>query len=665
MSTAQTPSTALNWRGLVEGFYGAPWSTEERREFFRFAERVGLNRYVYAPKDDVYHRERWHEPYPAKELAAIGELVTDAAAHGVTFVYTIAPALSIVFSSDSEHAALAAKAEQLYSVGVRSFALLFDDVPTDLVNPDDLARFGDGEAGAGLAHGDACARFQEDFLTPHGITEPVIVCPTDYAGTAPSAYRDALARSLPADALVFWTGPDIVVGEITREDIDDAAASYGRDLLLWDNFPVNDFDRSRLFLGPLTGRTRDVAGSRLLGIAANPMVESAPSYFALASIAEWAADPASYDADAAAARALTTVAGPAAHALAPLVAVCSAWPPSAPQSPRFTQLIAAALAGGEPELAELESAFAALSAANADAAPAPLRDGLAPWLRAARDVAAAGVRACALLRLVRRDELGDAELADERELLREKWRAAEAHYANVLRSTAFDFVVAVLASAGGDEVIGAEAIAAVTVLTGPNPAPGDRELAEHLTATGHEVTLATELSGSPDLVIVTRGASEQAAVAAASAAVPLLAWGHLVALGLASQSQVPLQVEAIDIVDASHPLAAGLDGRVDVYRGPSKVTWGQPGQDAVVVARVPDEGKRTLDEGKPAIAYYDTGARLVSGSPAPAPRIAFFLGADGFAPWLVTPAARALTDAAVSLLLAPDAVRAPAPALVD
>jgi hypothetical protein len=50
-----------------------------------------------------------------------------------------------------------------------------------------------------------------------------------------------------------------VVGAIRREDIDRAADSYQRHVVLWDTFPVNDFDPSRLFLGPLTGRTTDVA----------------------------------------------------------------------------------------------------------------------------------------------------------------------------------------------------------------------------------------------------------------------------------------------------------------------------------------------------------------------------------------------------------------------
>jgi hyaluronoglucosaminidase len=130
-------------RGVVEGFYGPPWSHDERLDFLRFAGRVGLNEYVYAPKDDPYHRERWRDPYPEATLAEIAQLAREAAARHVRFVYTIAPALSMRFSDDAEHELLAAKAEQLWGAGIRSFALLFDDVPGELIHREDIAAFAD------------------------------------------------------------------------------------------------------------------------------------------------------------------------------------------------------------------------------------------------------------------------------------------------------------------------------------------------------------------------------------------------------------------------------------------------------------------------------------------------------------------------------------------
>src|SRR5689334_11420968 len=108
----------LQLRGTIEGFYGPPWSHEQRLHHLRFAAAAGLDTFVYAPKDDLYHRRRWREPYPADELARIAELAAAATEVGVRFVYAIHPALSMRLTDDADHAALAAKTGQVYDVGV-------------------------------------------------------------------------------------------------------------------------------------------------------------------------------------------------------------------------------------------------------------------------------------------------------------------------------------------------------------------------------------------------------------------------------------------------------------------------------------------------------------------------------------------------------------------
>lgn len=335
---------------------------DDRIRWFARGAEWGLDHYIYAPKDDPWHRDRWREPYPADRLAALVALDVAASRAGVRFVYAIAPGLSMRFDDPAEHELLAAKCGQLLKAGIGSFALLFDDVPQD--DPRALGR----------AHGEAAARFTADFLQPAAIEEPLLFCPTDYAGVERTPYRVGLAETLPEDALVLWTGPDIVTGSVTAGDIVRARASYGRDLVLWDNFPVNDFDRTRLFLGPLTGR-ESAAG--LIGIAANPMVGAAPSLFALSSIAEWAADPAAYSEREAAARAFRRVA-PAADGLVALVEACSSWPPSAPRWPALTDVI------GAGDLGRAQVMLHRLAATTADGAPPDLAEQLEPWVRGAR-----------------------------------------------------------------------------------------------------------------------------------------------------------------------------------------------------------------------------------------------------------------------------------------
>jgi hyaluronoglucosaminidase len=366
-------------RGLIEGFYGTPWSDDDRVAYFEFAERNALNMYVYAPKDDPLHRERWRELYDEEGLARLAPLVRSAHDHGVEFVYAIHPALSMRYSDDGDHAALIARAQQLWDVGVRSFALLFDDVEYTLADED--AGIFDGP---GSAHGLTCARFARDFIDTHEGARPLLMVPTDYAGLQRSEYRDQLAATLPDGVIVWWTGADVVVGEVTRNDIDEAAAAFGRPLLLWDNFPVNDFDFGRLFLGPLHGRTTDLVHAPLLGITANPMVEATASRFALSAIAEWAWNPARYDEAAAARRALAQT---GVQGLDALVAALSSWPPSASPSDEWAAALAAvanADGASREKLVELclELAATAMPAGS-------LGREIAPWVEAAHLAAGA------------------------------------------------------------------------------------------------------------------------------------------------------------------------------------------------------------------------------------------------------------------------------------
>jgi hypothetical protein len=261
---------SLDLVGVVEGFYGPPWTADERIEMVRFEAAAGMNAYLYAPKFDPWHLERWREPYPPQALADLVRVAREAEAAGVRFIYAVGPALDMRFADDAEHATLAAKCDQLFDAGIREFALLFDDVPEELPDAADRGRFGDGPAGSGAAHGAAAARFAETFLARHAIDAPFLVCPSHYGGTGRSPYRDAFAAALPASAVVLWTGHDVVVGEVTAQHARDAQAAFGHPLVLWDNFPVNDFDFSRLFLGPLLGRDPELADV-LRGILANPM----------------------------------------------------------------------------------------------------------------------------------------------------------------------------------------------------------------------------------------------------------------------------------------------------------------------------------------------------------------------------------------------------------
>jgi hypothetical protein len=264
-------------RGVIEGFYGPPWTHEERVEMIHFCAEEGFDTWVHAPKDDPFHRAQWRDPYPGEELGRLGSLAAECARVGVEFAYAIAPGLSIDYDSDDDFAALRAKCEQVRSVGVRAFQLLWDDI--------------ESRDGAGQAR--VSNRFAAEIEQPG----PLVICPVGYANTEDTPYRRSLREPLDPQIVVYWTGPEVVSQAIAREELDVAVERFGgHRLLLWDNYPVNDFAAEKLFLGPLLGRDpRLFDDDACAGLIANAMVQAIPSKLALATVADFLRDPHGYD----------------------------------------------------------------------------------------------------------------------------------------------------------------------------------------------------------------------------------------------------------------------------------------------------------------------------------------------------------------------------------
>lgn len=307
-ASAQDQAGSFEFHGIVEGFYGQPWSHEARVDMIRFMGEVDFNTFFYAPKDDPYHRSRWREPYPADALARFREMFEAAQDADVTFYYAISPGLSIEYSSDEDYRALIGKIDAMMEQGVRHFALFVDDVPEELAHESDRARF----ANLGEAHVYITNRLYAD-LQQRGAD--LIVCPTTYTDAwGDREYIRILGEGIPEDVPLFWTGTDVAVEVITAEHARNWGRVMNRPPLIWDNFPVNDYDTWRAFLGPLRGRDAELAETTR-GIIANPNVEPWLSMIPLYTVAEYALDPYGYDPDASFERALPFLYGEEAAAI--------------------------------------------------------------------------------------------------------------------------------------------------------------------------------------------------------------------------------------------------------------------------------------------------------------------------------------------------------------
>ncbi|WP_425597464.1 beta-N-acetylglucosaminidase domain-containing protein [Streptomyces tendae] len=394
------PSMPL--RGTIEGFYGQPWTHAERLDQMDFYGDVKANTYVYAPKDDPYHRGKWREPYPADKLAELGELVDRATANHVRFTFAVSPGESICYSDPADRAALKAKLQALYDLGTRAFSIPLDDISYTRWNCEgDRAAYGEpGRAAAARAQVGLLNDVQRNFVAGHEGVQPLQMVPTEYGDLTDTAYKQTMRETLDPAVVVMWTGTDVVPPKITNDEADRVSTLFGRKVFVWDNYPVNDFGNTsgRLLLAPYDKREAGLS-EHLSGIVANPMNQPYASKVAVFGAADFSWNDRAYDADTNWPRAMSYLAGGERAAtdallvfgdlehLAPTFGA-TPWQPQAPELARRVALFWAAWDDGRR--AEAVKGLRGYAAA-VEGAPAVIRGGAvdegfavdaAPWLDA-------------------------------------------------------------------------------------------------------------------------------------------------------------------------------------------------------------------------------------------------------------------------------------------
>ena len=269
------------FRGTVEGFYGTPWSHEARKSQLEFYGRNKMNVYIYGPKDDPWHRDKWREPYPEVEANRIAKLVNVAKANGVNFYWAIHPGVDIKWN-DQDRDYLMAKLEVMYQLGVRSFAVFFDDI------------WGEGAKADKQA---ALLNYIDDnFVQVKKDVAPLILCPTEYNkswANEEKGYLRTLGKELNKGIEVMWTGNSVVacIDKPTMEWINERIQRKG---YIWLNFPVNDFVRDHILMGPAYGNGLDIA-TDVSGFVSNPMEYAETSKISLYGIADYCWNMEAYD----------------------------------------------------------------------------------------------------------------------------------------------------------------------------------------------------------------------------------------------------------------------------------------------------------------------------------------------------------------------------------
>ena len=268
-------------RGFIEGYYGNPWSTEDRVNLMKWGGYYKLNAYFYAPKDDPKHRTQWDQLYTEEELAnKIRPLAEAGNESKCRFVYAIHPFpqgnhLRFDDNYEADLAKLQAKFKQVIDQGVRQIAILADD----FWNPG-------GPNGVRLLN-DMTAWLEEVKKQYPDMKMTIPYVPYDYMGNGSSAELQELKKA-PANVQIVMTGGR-VWGEVTNNFTSTFTNNVGRGPFMWINWPCTDNSKKHLIMGGYdTFLHPGVEPSKIQGIMLNPMQQSEPSKVAIFGNADYA-----------------------------------------------------------------------------------------------------------------------------------------------------------------------------------------------------------------------------------------------------------------------------------------------------------------------------------------------------------------------------------------
>lgn len=422
----------LPYRGVVEGFYGTPWTFEERLSLIEFYGRYKMNAYVFGPKDDPYHSSPdWRKPYPEEDALGIKKLVEACRRNRVEFVWAIHPGQDIRWD-EADYDSLTAKFEMMYDLGVRAFAIFFDDISGAGANP--------------MRQVELLNRLNEEFVKAKGDVAPLIICPTDYNRSwANPGERGSLAiygRELDPSVMVFWTG-DYVCSDLTPGTLEWVNARIRRPALFWWNYPVSDYCRNLILQGPVYGLDRSLDGSSLCGLLSNPMEHAVASRLALYGVSDYTWNTGAYDPVSNWERGLAVLAGKDAAAAYRTFAIHScdtesgyrrdeSWETEIFGIDEYDGAVFEALAD---EFRRIEAVPAEMEAKCADRA---LLEELRPWLEEFGKLGARGLRTLDLIKIYEKgDPAAFWEAYAGNLMTEEEKKAYEAHKSGTLKLQPF------------------------------------------------------------------------------------------------------------------------------------------------------------------------------------------------------------------------------------
>jgi hyaluronoglucosaminidase len=250
-------------RGVIEGFFGRPWTWQARSDYATFLRQNDYQYYIYAPKADRYLRRLWSEPWPIADYNALQQLSDTYQQAGVAWGLGLTPFEIHHDFGDHTKVLLDAKIQLINKLQPDILAILFDDMRGDF---------------------DRIAQIQADVthrIMAKSNASTLIMCPTYYSsdpvldkvfGDRPPNYLETLGQLLDPAVQVFWTGEKVCSKNYPIAHLQEITDRLGRKPVIWDNYPVNDGAKicKFLHLRPF-GESAEHLVTWTAGQAINPM----------------------------------------------------------------------------------------------------------------------------------------------------------------------------------------------------------------------------------------------------------------------------------------------------------------------------------------------------------------------------------------------------------
>lgn len=284
------------YRGFIEGYYGIPWTSEERKELMRFGSKFKSNIYIYAPKDDAYHSSCWRDLYAENDLEILKEQIEVGRETKTKLAWALHPFMSNKITADNYDASLQIvenKFNQLYEAGVRQFVISADDV----------------EVSSGLLEdGSLHNKLLNDvatFLKDKNDCNDLVFVPSAYCYQAEqrlkvdlNKYYASLMKDLDDSIHIMWTGDD-VCSSMESGRFTEFTNLTNKKPFFWLNWPVNDYSTDHLLMGKgevlNINYTDDTVPFE--GMVTNPMQQAEPSKLSIFAICDYTWNPNKFNVD--------------------------------------------------------------------------------------------------------------------------------------------------------------------------------------------------------------------------------------------------------------------------------------------------------------------------------------------------------------------------------